>query len=189
MTRLRTFSARCCSLAIAMLAGCSPNAKKAATAAQQQSAIPSFHVDPATAASISGKIRYKGPRLERKPIDMSNEPACVEAHKGKAYDESLVVSRTGYLANAFIYVKAGLEGKRFGPPATPVVIDQKGCWFHPRLLGIQVGQTLEVANDDPVTHNIHPMAEVNREWNHSQGAGDPPIDRRFIHPETMIPVK
>jgi hypothetical protein len=33
------------------------------------------------------------------------------------------------------------------------------------------------------------MAEVNREWNHSQGAGDPPLARKFIKPEIMIPVK
>jgi hypothetical protein len=33
------------------------------------------------------------------------------------------------------------------------------------------------------------MAEVNREWNHSQGAGDPPIARKFAKPEIMIPVK
>jgi uncharacterized protein (DUF2141 family) len=33
------------------------------------------------------------------------------------------------------------------------------------------------------------MAEINREWNHSQGAGDPPIARRFIKPEIMIRVK
>jgi plastocyanin len=189
MTRLRGVSTGCCSLAMAMFLGCSPNAKKAAPVAEQQPAIPLFHVDPATAGSISGTIRFTGQRPVLKPIDMSNEPACVEAHKGKAYDESLVASRAGKLANAFIYVKSGLEGKRFDTPATPVVIDQKGCWFHPRVLGIQVGQTLEVANDDPVTHNIHPMAEVNREWNHSQGAGDPPINRRFLHPELMIPVK
>jgi plastocyanin len=122
-------------------------------------------------------------------IDMSEEPACVEAHHGKAYDESLVVNKRGDLANAFIYVKSGLAGKVFPVPATPVVIDQKGCWFRPRVLGIQVGQSLQVINSDPVTHNIHPMAEVNRAWNHSQGAGDPPIARKFIKPEIMIPVK
>jgi hypothetical protein len=56
-------------------------------------------------------------------------------------------------------------------------------------LGIQVGQILKVVNSDPVTHNIHPMAEINRAWNHSQGAGDPPIERKFTKPEIMIPVK
>jgi hypothetical protein len=33
------------------------------------------------------------------------------------------------------------------------------------------------------------MAQINREWNHSQGAGDPPLARKFIKPEIMIPVK
>jgi hypothetical protein len=52
-----------------------------------------------------------------------------------------------------------------------------------------VGQRLSVINSDPVTHNIHPMAEINREWNHSQGAGDPPLARKFLKPEVMIRVK
>jgi plastocyanin len=124
-----------------------------------------------------------------KPIDMSSDPACVEAHHGKPYDESLVVGAKGALTNVFVYIKTGLEGKRFQAPTQPATIDQSGCWFRPRVLGIQVGQTLTVVNSDPVTHNIHPLAQINREWNHSQGAGDPPISRRFLKPEIMIPVK
>jgi hypothetical protein len=152
-----------------------------------------FQVDPATAGTLTGTIHYKGKRPVPKVIDMSEEPACVEArkdtHQGKAYDESLVVGKSGGLANAFVYVKSGLEGKNFAIPATPVTIDQSGCWFRPRVMGIQTGQVFQVVNSDPVTHNIHPMAEINREWNHSQGAGDPPIDRKFLKPEIMIRVK
>ena len=129
----------------------------------------------------SSKERYASPakRPARKPIDMSEEPACVEAHHGKAYDESLVVNPNGTLANVFVYIKGGLEGKTFEVPATPVVIDQQGCWFHPRVLGIQTGQVLSVVNSDPVTHNIHPLAQINREWNHSQGQGDPPLGEKI----------
>jgi plastocyanin len=93
------------------------------------------------------------------------------------------------VANAFIYVEKGLEGKVFETPSKPVVIDQHGCWFRPRVLGIQAGQPLQVVNSDPVTHNIHPMGSVNREWNHSQGPGDDPILRKFTKPEIMIPIK
>jgi plastocyanin len=120
---------------------------------------------------------------------MSEDPACVEAHHGRAVDESLIVSSNGSMANAFIYVKAGLEGKRFETPSTPVVIDQNGCWFRPRIVGIQTSQILQVTNSDPVTHNIHPLAQINREWNHSQGAGEAPLGRRFTKPEVMIRVK
>ncbi len=44
---------------------------------------------------------------------MSNDPACVAAHHGRAYDESEVVNANGTLANVFVYVKTGLEGKKF----------------------------------------------------------------------------
>jgi plastocyanin len=176
-------------LATMLLAGCTKSAPPPA-APKAEPAPVYFQVDAATAGTVTGTITYKGPRpAPSKPIDMSEEPACVEAHKGKAYNESLLVNKKGDLANAFVYIKSGLEGKDFAVPATPVTIDQSGCWFHPRVLGIQVGQVLKVVNSDPVTHNIHPMAEVNRAWNHSQGAGDPPIDRKFVKPEIMIPVK
>jgi len=174
----------------ALAIGCSGKPK---TEEPAQPAIPPapvyFKVDPATAGSITGTIHYNGKRPAPKLVDQSSDPACVEAHKGKAYDESLVVSPKGMLGNAFIYIKSGLEGKNFEVPAAPVVIDQAGCWFRPRVLGIQVNQVLQVVNSDPVTHNIHPMAVVNREWNHSMGPGDAPIDRKFLKPEIMVPVK
>jgi hypothetical protein len=178
----------CLAFCLFLAAGCAPGAKKteqSATPAQP----PACHVDLTTAGSISGVIRYTGKRPIEKKIDMSEDPACVEAHHGKALDESLVVAPNGALANAFLYVKQGLEGKRFDPPSTPVTIDQRGCWFHPRVFGVQVNQEFDVVNSDPVTHNIHPMAMVNREWNHSQGAGDPPLKRHFTKPEVMIAVK
>ncbi len=172
---------------VMVLVGCSkqPVAKPAVA----EPAVAYYTVDSASAGSVTGKIKFTGKPPVRKMIDMSGDPACVEAHKGKAYDESLVVGANGAVANAFVYIKSGLEGKKFAIPTQPVVIDQNGCWFRPRILGIQTGQAFQVINSDPVTHNIHPMAMTNREWNHSQGAGDPPMNRKFLQPEVMIPVK
>jgi hypothetical protein len=175
---------------IAIATSCSTNSRKTAPPEQvQEAAAPAYQVDPLTAGSISGRIRYIGKRPLPKKIDMSGDPACVEAHHGNALDESLVVSSKGRLANAFVYVKSGLEGKTFATPATPLAIDQNECWFKPRVLGIQTNQALRITNSDPVTHSIHPMAQINREWNHSQGAGDPPLARKFARPEVMIHVK
>jgi plastocyanin len=175
--------------ALLFIAGCHQSGTSAPPTTATQPPTHYFVVDPAQAGSISGKIRFTGKVAARKPIDMSEEPACVEAHKGKAYDESLVVGSGGSLANAFVYIEKGLEGKVFETPATPIVVDQRGCWFRPRVLGIQTGQVLQVVNSDPVTHSIHPMAQINREWNHSQGPGDEPIGRKFPKPEIMVPVK
>jgi len=149
-----------------------------------------FKVDSSTAGEVSGTVRYTGKQPAAKPIDMDQDPACVRLHgKQIVPDESVSINANGTLANVFVYVKAGLEGKKFQPPSTPVAIDQKGCWFHPRVIGIQAGQILTVSNSDPVTHNIHPLAHINREWNQSQSEGDPPLKRRFVRQEIMIPVK
>jgi plastocyanin len=168
-----------------LISGCSSS-----TARKPEEKPVVFHVDPATAGTISGSIRFTGRRPQPKIIDMDQEPECARLHKGGLRpDEPLVVNAKGAVANVFVYLKAGLEGKHFEVPAAPVTIDQNGCWFQPRVLGLQTGQTLMVTNSDPVTHNIHPLAHVNREWNHSQGQGDPALSRRFLHSEVMIPVK
>jgi len=183
---LATLLAAC--LSLSTLAGCSGAPPRTAESNKDDSPV-FFHVDPATVGVLQGYVRFSGRNPARKPIDMTSDPACVEAHKGQPYDESIMVSPDGSLANVFIYIKAGLEDKSFEVPSTPVLFDQKGCWFSPRVLGIRTGQVLRIANSDPVTHNVHPMAQVNREWNHSQGPDDAPLDRKFLRPEVMIPVK
>jgi plastocyanin len=176
--------------ATGILAGCSGTGTKEPLPKTKKELAPSyFKVDPATAGALKGTVRFSGKKPARQKIDMSGEPACVEAHHGTPYDETVVVNPNGTLANVFVYIKTGLEGKKFEVPTAPAVIDQRGCWFNPRVLGIQTGQTLQVINSDPVTHNIHPLAQINREWNHSQGQGDAPLARRFINPEVMIRVK
>jgi plastocyanin len=189
MRAIRRFRLSPLGAALLFCSGCHPSGTSAPTATAAQPAPKYFTFNQADAGSVRGKIRFTGKVPARKPIDMSSEPACVEAHKGKAYDESLIVGSGGALANAFVYIEKGLEGKLFPVPTTPVVIDQRGCWFRPHILGIQTGQALQVVNSDPLTHNIHPMAQINREWNHSQGPGDEPINRKFLKLEVMVPVK
>src|SRR5579884_3692695 len=176
--------------AAAMVTACSsPGPKKSGENKADKATPVYFKADPRTAGVIKGSIAFTGKRPPHRAIDMSSEPACAEAHRGRAFDESVMVNGNGTLANVFVYIKSGLEGKSFEPPATPVTIDQKGCWFYPRVMGIQVGQVYHVTNSDPVTHNIHPLAQINREWNHSQGAGDPELTRKFTAPEVMVAVK
>ena len=148
-----------------------------------------FKVDPNTAGIVSGRALFAGKKPQPKKVDMDEDPQCAKLHQSPVSDNVIVASSDGTLANVFVYIKQGLEDKKFEPPADPVVIDQKGCWFGPRVLGIQVGQVLKVTNSDPLTHNIHPLAQVNREWNQSQPPGAEPFTRRFTQPEVMIRVK
>ena len=173
------------------LTGCKQTQSTADTSAATKPAEPAYYkVDTSTAGTVTGTIRYEGPAAKPRLIDMGSDPACAKSHKGgKVLDQSLEVDKHGDLSNSFVYISKGLEGKTFATPKDSVSIDQTGCWFKPRVLGLQTGQTLDIINSDPVTHNIHPMPHDNREWNHSQGPGDPPMHRKFARAEVMIPVK
>jgi plastocyanin len=172
-------------VAMVVLAGCSrpPETKPVAKE------IVYFKVDPATAGTVSGRILFTGKAVPGKKIDMSEDPQCNKLHKSSVMDQAVAVNKNGGLANVFVYIKGGLEGKKFAPPSFAAVMDQKGCWFEPRVLGIQTGQEFDVTNSDPVTHNIHPRAHANREWNQSQAEGSPPLQRKFMQREIMIRVK
>src|SRR5271154_5177268 len=140
-------------------------------------------VDPSTAASISGTVKLDGTPPKPSKIDMSQDPAC----KGVNTVETYVVDG-GNMANVFVYVKDGLSGT-FDAPKDAVTIAQQGCKYHPHVLGVMVGQNIEVKNDDPTTHNIHPTPQDNREWNMTQPPNGAPIEKSFAREEIMLPVK
>ncbi len=141
-------------------------------------------IDPATVGSVSGSVKFDGAAPKPAKIDMSQDPAC----KGANEAETVVVDK-GNLANVFVYVKDGLGNRTFDVPKEPVTLDQSGCRYHPHVLGVMAGQTVEIKNDDPTTHNIHPTPKDNREWNESQPPQAAPIEKNFAREEIMLPVK
>ena len=176
-----------CLLGLWLLVGCSKKQEtneapaSAPTSAAQPAATP---IDPSTAASVSGMVKLDGTAPKAAKIDMSQDPAC----KGTNTAET-IVDDGGKLANVFVYVKDGLGDRTFAVPTEAVTIDQQGCKYHPHVLGVMTGQNIEVKNDDPTTHNIHPTPQANREWNESQPPQAAPIEKSFAREEIMLPVK
>jgi len=154
------------------------------TAAEQQAQPAATPIDPATVATINGTVKFDGAAPKPSKIDMSQDPGC----KGPNEAENLVVNG-GDLANVFVYVKDGLGNRTFDVPKDAVVLNQQGCRYHPHILGVMAGQTVEIKNDDPTTHNIHPTPKDNREWNESQPPSSPAIEKNFAREEIMLPVK
>lgn len=133
--------------------------------------------------NITGAIAFTGAAPAPRKLDTSNDGAC-----GEAFANDIMVSG-GKLQNVFVYVKSGLPEANFEVPTAEVALDQKGCIYVPRVLGIQVGQSLKVINSDQTNHNVHPVPKVNREWNESQLKGQAPIIKKFVKQEVLIPVK
>src|ERR1700694_2365930 len=108
--------------------------------AEEQPAAPSpaaapasTPIDPATAASVSGTVKFEGTAPKPAKIDMSQDPNCAGGNTA----ENIVVSG-GHLENVFIYVKDGLGNRTFAVPSDPVTLTQSGCKYKPHVLGVMV---------------------------------------------------
>jgi hypothetical protein len=165
------------------------SAEKKPASKPSASAPPASSIDPATAAQISGRVLFQGVPPAKVPIHMDDEPVCMKEYKEPVYSEEVVVNDNKTLRNVFAYVKDGLGDRTFAAPAEPAVMDQRGCWFRPHVLGLMEGQKLAIRNSDPASHNVHPIPEQNREWNKSMIAGAPDLMEQFAHTEVMIPVR
>jgi plastocyanin len=122
-------------------------------------------------ATITGEVRYVGSPPKAKKLDRAAEPAC---DKGTTYDQR-VVARKGKLKNVHVAIESGTMGKH-AAPRKPVIVWQNQCIYEPRVQGIQQGQKVQVANGDPVMHNVHAKRDGGTWSNRSQPAKSKAIE-------------
>jgi hypothetical protein len=149
---------------------------------------PTANLDPATAGSITGTVKFEGTPPVFRPIDMSAEPACVQANRTPVVPLGGVLRAHDALADVVVYVKSGLGNYKYDQPTEPAVLDQKGCMYVPRILALRTHQLLDIKNTDPVTHNVHPMPHDNKPWNRSLPQGADPFVTSFPNQELAIAV-
>jgi plastocyanin len=146
-------------------------------------------IDPATAGNVTGKVTFEGTPPAPQPIKLSSDPYCQTANPGGLTVETQVVGPGGSVGNVFVYVKDGLGNQTFPAPSEPVVLDQKGCRYMPHVLGIQVGQPLQVLNSDSTLHNVHALPKANKEFNAGQPLQGVKSTYTFSTKEVMVPFK
>jgi plastocyanin len=140
-------------------------------------------------ATVTGHVVFTGAAPAPSSTDVGTDPICTsKAAAMPAEVTQEVAVKDGKLANVFVYVSAGLEGKSFPAPAEPVVLDQQGCRYHPHVLGVMVGQTMQVKNDDNTMHNIHGTPTKNKAFNVGQPTQGQVNPVTFDQEEVMVPV-
>jgi plastocyanin len=143
---------------------------------------------PVFAGDITGTVNYTGKVPALKPIAMNADPGCASKHKGPVANEALVLGAGNTMANVMVRVKSPVQGN-FPAPAKPVVIDQKGCQYIPHVIGIRVGQTLQLKNSDGLLHNVHALPKVNTPFNMAMPANRTTADTKFGKAEGMFHIK
>jgi plastocyanin len=153
--------------------------------ASTPAALPAEPIDPATVASISGRITLEGTPPKPERIKTTSDPTCM----APVFTETFATGNAGALQNVFVYVKDGLGNRTFPVPTEPVVLVQKNCTYVPHVLGVMAGQPVELRNSDPTLHNIHAVPEANREFNVGQPIQGMKQQHVFSAKEVMVPFK
>jgi hypothetical protein len=143
-----------------------------------------------SAADITGKITLKGTPPPEK--DLPLDPGCGALHaEGKPKTRLYVVGADGGLADTYVYLKDGVNGKTFQVPTEPLMVDQKGCEYLPYVSAAMTGQKIQVKNSDPFMHNVHPTPAVagNPEKNQAQMPKSKDLEFVFPNAEQFLRFK
>jgi len=147
----------------------------------------------ASAGDITGKVTVKGTPPPEKTI--AYDDTCSKLNPAIPTTRHWVVGKDDGLADVFIYITKGLEGKTFTPPSEPVELDQVGCNYNPYVFGVMVGQPVRIKNSDPIMHNIHALPKIdgNNEFNFAEPSQGDINDTKWVEsikkPEVLVKLK
>lgn len=140
-------------------------------------------------ATITGKIIYDGEKPKLKEIKMDADPVCVSHNSSAVYPQSIELGANNELGNIFVHIKSGLPKKDYPTSTEEVVIDQKGCMYHPHVVGAMVNQTVKILNPDGTLHNVHALPKTNAEFNLAMPKFRTEVTKTFDKAEFMFPIK
>ena len=179
-------------IAIAVAIGCgskpTPASAKTESAPLQMAEATAPAAPAGGSATITGKAAFEGTAPAAAKVKMDADPVCQQQHSEAVHVQNLVVNNGG-LQYVFVYIKSGLEGQSFPAPTQPIVFDQKGCLYDPRVLGVQVGQPFQILNSDSTLHNVNAKPTQSTPFNLAMPTKGMKISKTFAKPEIMVPIK
>jgi hypothetical protein len=133
--------------------------------------------------TIHGIVHFDGKAPE---MPLIQNGADVECAKQQIRAETVLVNQNLTLRDVLVRIAPGAAP--VWAPDQPVVVDQNGCMFRPRVQGATIGQALEIRNSDHTSHNIHIKMRKLRGsqatetiFNQGQPAGTPPLKTRVLN--------
>ena len=145
------------------------------------------------AGDIQGKITFDGKAPKMKSLRMDADPVCVANNEVAPRREWLILDENNGLKNVLVFVKESSAGSslagEFNLPENPAVIDQNGCIYVPHVLGVMVGQKLDILNSDGTLHNIHALPKINKEFNNAMPRSKKRMTVQFDKSEAPFKIK
>src|SRR5262249_41210166 len=100
------------------------------------------------ASDITGRVTLKGAPPPERAVDLKSYAALAAKHPNGLTTRHYQTSRDGGLQYVLVYVRGSFEAVTFGPPRTAPVLDHVDGLFQPYVMGIRVGQQLQLKCSD-----------------------------------------
>lgn len=134
-------------------------------------------------ARISGTVRLRGAPPPVPRVARAATPGC-----GGDAAQPQTWPSDGAVANAFVWAREGVPAGDYAIPAEPVVVDQRGCEYLPRVSGVRAGQRVVFQNDDQALHNVHALGSGSNAFNFGMPLSGTRIERLLVDPQVMVTV-
>ena len=102
---------------------------------------------------IAGKVILEGIPPPEIPIRL--DPLSARLHPTGLTTRHYRLTRDGGLANVFVYIKEGLNGRTFAPAGKDATIEFRGGQFEPYVIGVRTNQDSFLCHMGQKTVSIH----------------------------------
>jgi len=141
----------------------------------------------AATLTINAPLEGVAPAPEK--IKTDADPKCKMMHPAGLVSDEVIVNSNNTLKDVLVYVKDGLGDKKFDAPKTPVVFNQQGCQYSPKVFGIMVNQPLQIVNSDDTLHNVHALPTQSAQFNLGMPIKGMKLTKTFTKAEVPVKIK
>jgi hypothetical protein len=135
----------------------------------------------------SGRVVFKGTPPPPRPLAL--DATCGKLHSVPPTESDFQVGESNGLAEVLVYLEDLPANADVTPPTEIPVLDQKGCIYSPRVLGVMVNQKFRVRNSDSLLHNVHALPKKNKEFNLGQPIQGQINEKAFTEPEVLVRIR
>jgi hypothetical protein len=108
-------------------------------------------------ATLKGQFVFDGDPPQMPPYNVTKEQNICTVNGKAPLQETLVVAPDSKaIKNVVVFLRdASRVNESANPKTDPVEFDQKNCKFLTHVVGVTVGQSLDIKNSDPTGHNTN----------------------------------
>lgn len=136
------------------------------------------------AYEVQGRVALEAPYPEVKKIPVKEK--YQEMCSREVVSQALLFSPKGHLKNAVVWLEGDLKGEFPNRTAQDLVLDQKQCNFDPHILIVPQGKPFQIANSDPMAHDVRAFEEAKMLFRFEMDAFEKPVEKSFEKPDIYV---